>query len=152
MTIWARYVHTNVVARDWQTLAGFYEGVFGCKPVPPERNLAGAWLEAATGVPDAQIRGIHLRLPGYEDGGPTLEIFQYDPEAEALPPAANRPGLAHIAFAVDDVEQAREAVLSVGGRCVGDVVALEVPGAGIVTFAYVTDPEGNIIELQNWST
>ena len=152
MTIRARFVHTNLIARDWQTLAGFYEGVFGCKPVPPERNMAGPWLEAATGVRGARIRGIHLRLPGYEDGGPTLEIFQYDPQAEALEPMVNRPGLAHIAFAVDDVEQARETVLSAGGRRVGDVVSLAVPGAGTVTFVYVTDPEGNIIELQSWST
>ena len=34
---------------------------------------------------------------------------------------------------------------------VGQVVSLAVPGAGPVTFAYVTDPEGNIIELQCWS-
>lgn len=148
----AKYVHTNIVARDWRALASFYERVFGCEPVPPERTLSGPWLEAATGVSGARIRGVHLRLPGYEDGGPTLEIFQYDPQAEALEPAANRPGLAHIAFAVDDVEQARQAVVSAGGRCIGDVVSLEVLGAGIVTFAYVTDPEGNIIELQSWST
>lgn len=152
MTMRARYVHTNVVARDWQKLAGFYQRVFGCEPVPPQRNLTGRWLEAATGVSGAQIRGVHLRLPGYGDGGPTLEVFQYDPQADALEPAANRPGFAHIAFDVDDVVQARDAVLAAGGRRIGDVVSREIPGAGTITFAYVRDPEGNIIELQEWST
>jgi catechol 2,3-dioxygenase-like lactoylglutathione lyase family enzyme len=145
-------VHTNLVARDWRALASFYQRVFGCEPLPPERTLSGAWLEAATGVHGAQIRGIHLRLPGHGHSGPTLEVFQYDPQADAPEPAANRPGLGHLAFAVDDVEQAREAVLAAGGRGVGEVVSQEIPGAGTITFAYVRDPEGNIIELQERST
>ncbi len=148
----ATYVHTNIVARDWKALAGFYERVFGCEPVPPERALSGGWLEAATGVGGAQIRGIHLRLPGHGTGGPTLEIFQYEPQAGGLEPAINRPGLAHIAFAVDDVEQARNDVLASGGWGVGHMVSHEIAGVGTITFAYVSDPEGNIVELQKWST
>jgi catechol 2,3-dioxygenase-like lactoylglutathione lyase family enzyme len=146
----ARFAHVNIVAKDWQALARFYQGVLGCVPVPPERDLSGDWLERATAVPGARIRGVHLRLPGYGDG-PTLEIFQYQEHKDRPPAAVNRPGFAHIAFAVDDVEAARQAVLAAGGGQVGEVVSLEVPGAGTVTFAYLTDPEGNILELQRWS-
>ena len=46
----ARYSHTNIVARDWRALAGFYESVFGCMPVPPERDYSGPVLEAGTGI------------------------------------------------------------------------------------------------------
>jgi predicted enzyme related to lactoylglutathione lyase len=152
MTLNARFVHTNLVARDWKKLARFYEQVFDCTPVPPERNLAGQWLEDVTGVPDAQIQGIHLRLPGLGDAGPTLEVFQYNHLEERPAAVANRPGLGHIAFAVDDVEAARGAVLAAGGGTVGEVVTLDVPGAGTGTFVYLTDPEGNIIELQRWSS
>jgi predicted enzyme related to lactoylglutathione lyase len=151
MTVNARYVHTNLIARDWKRLAQFYERVFGCTPVPPERELVGQWLEDGTGVPGAEIRGIHLRLPGYGDGGPTLELFQYNRQEQRPETAINRPGFAHIAFAVDDVEAANEAVLAAGGGTVGQVVSLEVSGAGTVTFVYLTDPEGNILELQHWS-
>jgi len=151
MTLRARYVHTNLVARDWRKLARFYERIFGCTPVPPERDLAGQWLEDGTGVPGAHIRGVHLRLPGHGADGPTLEIFQYTPEEERPETAVNRPGFAHIAFAVDDVKAARDAVVAAGGGTVGQVVCLEVPGAGTVTFVYLTDPEGNIIELQHWA-
>jgi predicted enzyme related to lactoylglutathione lyase len=147
----ARFVHTNLIAQDWRKLAQFYEQVFGCTPVPPERKLAGKWLEDGTGVPDAEICGIHLRLPGYGDEGPTLEIYQYNHYEERPETAANRPGFGHIAFAVDDVEAAREAVIAAGGGTLGEVSSLEVPGAGRVTFVYLTDPEGNIIELQRWS-
>jgi len=151
MPIQARFVHTNIVARDWRRLVRFYERVFGCMPIPPERDLAGRWLEAATGVPDARIQGMHLRLPGYGDDGPTLEVFQYNHQEEQQGTAINRPGIAHIAFAVEDVETARQAVLEAGGGEVGEMVTLEVPGAGTVTFVYLTDPEGNVIELQCWA-
>jgi predicted enzyme related to lactoylglutathione lyase len=148
----AKFVHTNLIARDWRRLAAFYEAVFGCVPVLPERDLSGDWLDAATKVPNARIRGAHLRLPGFGDDGPTLEIFEYSPPGPAAPPAAiHRPGFAHIAFRVDDVEAARHDVLAAGGSDFGKLVSAPVSGAGFVTFAYVADPEGNIIELQSWS-
>jgi catechol 2,3-dioxygenase-like lactoylglutathione lyase family enzyme len=144
------YVHTNLNAMDWQRLARFYESVFGCTPVPPERDLKEDWLAKGTGVPGAALRGIHLRLPGWGEDGPTLEIFTYtDMEPGAGAPAANRPGYGHLAFRVPDVAAAREAVLAAGGHDLGQIVSVEVPGKGALTFVYMTDPEGNIIELQS---
>ncbi|MFB0547076.1 MAG: VOC family protein [Anaerolineae bacterium] len=151
MAVKARFVHTNLIARDWKRLAQFYEQVFGCTPVPPERKLSGQWLEDSTRVPGAEIQGVHLRLPGYGDEGPTLEIFQYNHQKERQETAVNRPGFAHIAFAVDDVEAARDAVIAAGGKIVGELVSVDIPGAGKIAFVYATDPEGNIIELQRWS-
>jgi predicted enzyme related to lactoylglutathione lyase len=150
MTLNARFVHTNLVAKDWRKLAQFYQQVFGCTPMLPERNLSGQWLDDCTGVPNAEIRGVHLRLPGYGDEGPTIEVFQYNHMAERSKTTINRPGFAHIAFAVDDVEAAREAVLAAGGGTYGELVHVEIAGAGEITVVYLTDPEGNIIELQRW--
>lgn len=147
MAIQARFIHTNIIARDWKRLAEFYQQVFGCAPLPPERNLSGAWLQDATRVPGAEIRGAHLRLPGYGDRGPTLEILQYNHETERPETAINRPGLAHIAFAVQDVETARDAVIAAGGGVLGEIVSVEIPGLGRIRFVYATDPEGNIVEL-----
>jgi predicted enzyme related to lactoylglutathione lyase len=151
MTIKARYAHTNIVAEAWPRLAQFYQQVFGCEPLPPQRHHAGQWLTDVTGLPNAELEGIHLRLPGYSsDNGPTLEIFQYHQAEERLPSAANRPGFAHIAFAVDDVGTARAAVLAAGGGELGELVTVDIPEAGRITLIYMTDPEGNIIELQQW--
>jgi catechol 2,3-dioxygenase-like lactoylglutathione lyase family enzyme len=147
----ARYVHTNLIARDWQALARFYQAHFGCVPVLPERNYAGRDLEAGTGVPGASLCGVHLRLPGVDAKGPTLEIFTYSRLADGVAPAANRPGFAHIAFEVTSVRAARDEIIGAGGKAVGDVVALETATGARVTWCYVTDPEGNIIELQSWS-
>ena len=152
MSLSARYVHTNIVARDWRALARFYEEVFGCAPVPPARDQSGAWLEAGTGVPGARLQGLHLRLPGHGDAGPTLEIFSYDDSLDQPDPSrANRRGLRHLAFAVDDVAAALGAVVEAGGAAVGSPTEREVPGVGVLTFVYATDPEGNLIELQRWA-
>ena len=145
-----RYVHTNLIARDWRLLAKFYTGLFGCEFVPPERDYSGPALEAGTGVPGATLRGVHLRLPGHGPQGPTLEIYTYSRLAESGTPAVNQPGFAHLAFEVASVEAARAEVLSAGGAAVGEIVTLTTAAGRKVTWCYVTDPEGNIIELQSW--
>ena len=116
----------------------------------PERELSGDWLSRGTGVPGARIVGAHYRHAWRRPDrrGPTLEIFQYDPPVEAPPPPANRVGFGHIAFAVPDVEQARAVVLAAGGQEVGTTETVPIAGAGRITWTYVRDPEGNIIELQ----
>jgi len=147
----ARFCHVNLIARDWKKLAEFYQQVFGCTAVPPERHIEEPWLQDSTGVPGAQLRGMHLRLPGYGANGPTIEIFEYQPMLERTASAPNQPGLGHLAFAVQDVHAAQAAVLDAGGSAVGEIVSVEIAGAGALTFAYVTDPEGNIVEIQRWA-
>jgi len=143
-----KYKHTNIAAKDWKRLSDFYQEVFGCVPVPPDRDLSGKWLDKITGIQQAHILGRHLRLPGFGDDGPTLEIFQYDsmPEHPAIKP--NTPGFAHIAFEVDNVNEVAKSVFDHGGTAIGELVTREVPGVGQLTVQYVADPEGNIIEIQ----
>jgi predicted enzyme related to lactoylglutathione lyase len=148
--ITARYGHTNLIARDWRVLAAFYESVFGCRSVPPERDLSGEPVARGSQVPGAAIRGVHLLLPGHGPDGPTLEVFTYTPAADGLPPVANRPGFGHIAFEVADVGEAVAAVLAAGGSRHGEIVTTPA-GARRVTWVYVRDPEGNLVELQSWS-
>jgi len=145
-----RYVHTNLIANDWKRLSDFYQAVFECVPVPPERDLSGPAIEAATNIEHAHIRGEHLRLPGWGKDGPTLEIFSYSPNLDHPISEVNRPGFGHIAFSVTDVELAKKRTLESGGKPIGEVVRVPV-GEKAVTFCYLTDPEGNIIELQSWS-
>jgi predicted enzyme related to lactoylglutathione lyase len=79
-----------------------------------------------------------------------LEIFQYDDTLPSIPAAINRPGFAHLAFEVPDVEAKRAEILARGGHDIGKVVTLDISGAGRLTLVYLTDPEGNILELQRW--
>lgn len=150
MPLQARYVHTNLIARDWLRLARFYQEVFGCVPVPPQRDFSGERFDALTNLPGARLQGMHLRLPGYGDSGPTLEIFSFTPDQEQSVPTVHRRGFGHIAFAVEDVAAARMAVLEAGGGTIGEVVTLTIAGGATVELCYLTDPEGNIVEVQKW--
>lgn len=145
-----RYVHTNIISVDWKELIRFYIDVFDCRPLPPARNQSGEWLSRGTGVEDAALQGMHLRLPGYGEEGPTLEIYQYTKMKDRPEPAANRKGFGHIAFQVEDVVACLKKVVAHGGKAMGEVVTKEVEGVGIITFVYAADPEGNLIELQRW--
>ena len=151
MPIRSKYVHTNLIARDWKRLVRFYSDVFGCEPKPPERDMSGAWLDQLTSLQNAHLSGVHLQLPGYGDDGPTLEIFSYNQLVERELPSANQCGFGHIAFAVDDVDEALRAVIAAGGSTVGNIAATQVDDAGVLRVVYARDPEGNIVELQKWS-
>ena len=145
-----RYVHTNIISRDVARLVAFYKTALGCQSIGQLRDLRGPWLDALTGLPHAHITGEHLLLPGYDTTHPTLEIFSYDNLRDTLPPEVNRPGLAHLAFEVDDVEQTLATILAAGGGQVGQIVSAAYPNNVEAVFVYARDPEGNIIELQSW--
>ena len=145
-----RYVHTNIVAKDAGKLIDFYKRVLHCSSIDEKRDLRGEWLDELTGVDDVHIRGEHLLLPGYGEDHPTLEIFGYDTTKDAIPQEINRPGIAHLAFEVDDVEATLQEILKAGGSSVGEVVTAAYPNGVEAVFVYARDPEGNIVELQSW--
>lgn len=146
-----RYVHTNIIAKDWRRLCDFYIAVFDCRPAPPERNQSGDWLERGTGVKQAALQGMHLTLPGYENNGPTLEIYQYEQIVDAAKPVPNQKGLGHLAFEVDNVEETLTKALQHGAMKIGKISENYVEAVGKITFIYLYDPEHNIIELQSWT-
>lgn len=145
-----KYVHTNIIAKNWRALSDFYIKVFDCTPLLPERSLSGEWLDNLTKIKNCKIKGMHLALPGYIEG-PTLEIFSYEPENADNPSRClNRIGLAHMAFHVDDVVITLEKLINNGGKMHGELVSSDCGELGILTVAYACDPEGNFIEIQNW--
>lgn len=145
-----KYAHTNIIASDWKKLAHFYIDVCDCEPVYPERDMSGLWIDQLTNTQGSRIQGIHLKLPGYENG-PTLEIFSYQPGAlRSEDSRINQIGFGHIAFRVDDVDAAIKKVIEHNGKMYGEVVEKEIENVGRLTVAYARDIEGNIIEFQHW--
>jgi catechol 2,3-dioxygenase-like lactoylglutathione lyase family enzyme len=63
--------------------------------------------------------------------------------ANRRPPAANRPGLRHVAFKADDVRGVVDRVREAGWGTVGETVDYE----NTVLLCYVRGPEGLIVEL-----
>lgn len=145
-----RYSHTNLNAKDWKKLRDFYVDVFEGKVVPPERDLGGPWFEKASGMKGARVRGCHVALPGYEEGGPVLEIFSHDIQ-EGEPGAFNHTGFGHLGILVDDVKKTYENLLAHGGSSDGQIVSHYYENKGqTLTMIYAKDPEGNLIEIMRW--
>jgi predicted enzyme related to lactoylglutathione lyase len=149
MTI--RYVHTNIIAKDWRKLSQFYQNVLHCTPMPNgRRDLKGEWLDKLTGISSVHIEGEHLLLPGGSGDYPTLEIFSYSQNENGNSKLVNNPGFGHLAFQVDDVRETLSKIIAAGGGQVGEVVEAVYPDNVKATFVYAKDIEGNIIELQSW--
>lgn len=150
MSLKIKYVHTNIVAKNWKKLADFYINVFGCPVIPPIRNYSGNDLDSAVNIKNVVLNGVHLLLPGYNKTGPTLEIFSYNPPLKKQNRKVNTSGITHIAFEVNDVNKVYKKVLKNGGKKVGKIITLTRSDGKEVTWCYVKDPEGNMIELQKW--
>ena len=80
------------------------------------------------------------------DGHGRIELSKFHappgPEGDRRAPA-NTPGIRHLTFAVDDVDDAVARLQAVGAELVGDVENYE----DIYRVCYVRGPEGIIIEL-----
>jgi predicted enzyme related to lactoylglutathione lyase len=144
--------HINIIARDPERLAAFYIEVFGCVPSPPERQLEGDWLGQGMGLPGARVKAMHLRLPGEPVGGATLELFKLDGDVSEGDTSVNSYGWMHIAFNVDDIRTTFERAMAAGGAKLGEITYADVPGVGQAEFVYTRDPEGNVVELQQWKS
>ena len=149
-----RLAHVSITSKNLTRLRDFYERALGFVVSRPERGFSGDWLGKGTGVPGAEIRRVHLRLPGAGVDGALLEIIEYAGVIEdSAPPAADRAGLRHVAVETESAEELvrlRDLIIGNGGGDLGEITEKEIDGLGTVTFVYMTDPEGNIIELLNW--
>lgn len=41
-------------------------------------------------------------------------------------------------------------IITCGGASYGELIEKEIAGVGVLKAVYARDPEGNIIEIQNW--
>jgi len=123
--------HAALMISDVGAARAFYVEVLGLEevPRPPTFTFPGMWL---------QIGDHQLHLVGEAEPGRTRETNPgYTPNELATGYAS------HFAVEVDDLESFVEAVRGRGGTIVGGP---RPRGDGVLQ-AYVTDPDGNVIEL-----
>ncbi|HEX6461249.1 MAG TPA: VOC family protein [Thermoleophilaceae bacterium] len=135
------FVHVGLVVEDldetvrFLTLLGFDCGEPGV--------FSGDWIDRIIGLENATVEVVMARGP---DGSDVFEVVRFRSPAagtgEPAPPA-NRPGLRHIAFKVDDVRGVVDRVRAAGWQTVGEIVNFE----NTFLLCYVRGPEGLIVEL-----
>jgi catechol 2,3-dioxygenase-like lactoylglutathione lyase family enzyme len=135
------FVHVGLVVEDldetvrFLALLGFDCGEPGV--------FSGEWIDRIIGLENVTVEIVMARAP---DGTDMFEVVRFhSPSAGAqeLAPAANRPGLRHVAFKVDDVRGVVDRVREAGWETVGEIVDFE----NTFLLCYVRGPEGLIVEL-----
>jgi catechol 2,3-dioxygenase-like lactoylglutathione lyase family enzyme len=135
------FVHVGLVVEDLDATVRFLE-LLGFDCGGPSL-FGGEWIDRIIGLENATVEVVMARGP---DGRDVFEVVRFrSPSAGAQEPApaANRPGLRHIAFKVDDVRGVVDRVREAGWETVGEIVDFE----HIFLLCYVRGPEGLIVEL-----
>jgi catechol 2,3-dioxygenase-like lactoylglutathione lyase family enzyme len=135
------FVHIGLVVEDLDETVRFLTVLgFDCgKP----GVFSGDWIDRIIGLEDATVELVMVRFP---DGSDVFEVVRFrSPSAgsDEPAPAANRPGLRHVAFKVDDVHRVVDRLREAGWDTVGEIVDYE----NTFRLCYVRGPEGLIVEL-----
>jgi catechol 2,3-dioxygenase-like lactoylglutathione lyase family enzyme len=139
-----RLEHIGIVVEDLGAATAFFVAL-GLE-VEGETSVEGDLVDRINGLEGVRADVVILRAP--EDHGSKLELAKYrSPAYEGddgpTPAPANAPGIRHVLFVVDDVEESLAALRAQGGELVGELVNYE----NIYWLCYVRGPAGIIVEL-----
>ncbi|NUP60162.1 MAG: VOC family protein [Pseudarthrobacter sp.] len=136
-----RMDHVGLVVTDMAAATAFFVEL-GLKPVG-NGQVEGAWVDRIIGVEGVRSEITMLETP---DGRSRLELSSFHapatPDGDPQAPA-NVPGLRHICFAVDHVEDAVSRLKAHGAELVGSIERY----GDVYKLCYVRGPEGIIVEL-----
>ena len=134
-----RFLHVNINSANWERTARFYEAAFDARPTGFQRDYQGSYISQLTGVEGAAVRGRHVALPGYSEGGPTFEIFSYNQSPTQGPLGIDDLGRVMTEFTVRDLDAIEARVVEAGGTS----IERQRPNSSLVA-----DADGNLILLR----
>jgi len=136
-----RMEHVGVVVEDLAAATEFFTEL-GLQ-LQGTGMAEGRWVDRVVGLDNVRVEIAMLQTP---DGHGRLELARF-----LSPPAgngerrapANTPGLRHLAFAVEDIEDVVARLRAMGAELVGEVARYE----DSYRLCYLRGPEGIIVEL-----
>lgn len=140
-----RLDHINLVVTNLEEAESFFVAL-GFSKVQ-ESDLDSSFLTAVTGLQAAKARFVALAL---ESSNTTIELIEYAApvcQPDPLVGQANRPGIRHLAFAVDDIEKVVEVLKNRGVKFLGPVRSWEKTGKKLV---YFYGPDQILLELAQY--
>jgi catechol 2,3-dioxygenase-like lactoylglutathione lyase family enzyme len=140
MTI-QRMDHVGIVVDDLAAAMAFFLEL-GLE-LQGESPVQGAWVDRVVGLEGVRADIAMLQTP---DGHGRIELAKFHaPSGQGgdLRAPANTPGIRHITFAVDDLDDVLARLQARGAELVGEVERYE----DIYRLCYIRGPEGIIVEL-----
>lgn len=136
-----RMDHVGIVVEDLPAAKAFFVEL-GLRPVG-EGEVEGDWVGRIIGLDGVRSEIAMLETP---DGKSRIELSRFlTPEGPAgdSPAPSNTPGLRHVCFAVDDLDDVLHRLASHGAELVGTVERY----GDVYRLCYLRGPEGIIVEL-----
>lgn len=133
--------HVGVVVEDLEAATQFLLAL-GLE-LAGEAQVHGEWVDRVVGLSGVRSELVTVSAP---DGSGSLELTRYLTPSDASPQetaAANRRGLRHIAYIVDDLDAILRDLHELAVGLIGEVVRYE----DAFRLCYVRGPEGIIVEL-----
>jgi lactoylglutathione lyase len=131
-----RFSHVGQCVTDLERARAFYVEVLAFDEVM-DLDVSGSQSATLLRLPDpVGLRAVYLRRDGF-----VLELLAFS-EPEPLPRRERpiiEPGLTHISVGVDDLDATCAAVVAHGGAVLTE--------SRLPTAVFVTDPDGQVIEL-----
>lgn len=135
------FVHIGLVVEDLGETVRFLRLLgFDCGEAS---TFSGDWIGQIIGLADVTVEVVMVRGPDGQDVFEVVRFVSPAVSAQEREPDANRPGLRHVAFKVDDLHGVIERVRDAGWDTVGEIVDYE----STYLLCYVRGPEGLIVEL-----
>jgi|SRR4051794_19153175 catechol 2,3-dioxygenase-like lactoylglutathione lyase family enzyme len=135
------YHHIALRVADIEKAAQFYVDAFGAQPKTKAAVFEGDFAGIVMGgVPDCRFK---VQIIGFDTG--VVELFEFLQPVEptgGIPSPSNQ--LLHFCVQVDEIHSALERVEAAGGKRYWPQPEAVYAGIDVV---YVTDPDGNVIEL-----
>jgi glyoxylase I family protein len=139
-----RAQHLAVRVSDIERSTRFYVETFGGKRVLHPYVNDRHFTEIIFGVKDTEYVISFVEFPD----GFGIELFQFVPDAhKTIGVPQPQASFMHFAVSVDDVEATLARAVAAGGESFGDPAGW-APGDP-AKYAYLKDPDGNIIELND---
>jgi catechol 2,3-dioxygenase-like lactoylglutathione lyase family enzyme len=136
-----RMDHVGIVVDDLAAAIEFFVEL-GLE-LEGEGAVEGGWADRIVGLDGVRAEIAMLQTP---DGHGRLELSKFHaPKAQDGNPhePANRPGIRHVAFAVEDIDAVVAGLRARGAQLVGELERYE----DSYRLCYVRGPEGIIVEL-----
>lgn len=134
-----RWHHAGFAVDDLDAAIAFHRVSFGFEPTFEVRGLTDL-VQQVTGVPGLSVDIAQLADP---NGDTVFELLCFHDVPDDVDPALPvRPGMAHAAFSVEDLDAAITAVVAEGGSLLGSITSF-AEGRGV----YCRTGVGTVVEL-----
>ena len=134
--------HAAVNVRNWDESVAFYRDVLGLSFLL-EGEATGEGIEANT-----HLEGVRLRFAMFAAGDNRFELIQYlSPEGRPNDRGVNDTGQTHIAFVVEDIDEAFKDLTAKGVKFNATPIHIDSGPLAGCAFAYFPDPNGVLLEI-----